>query len=195
MREPYKYDQGYTPRKNNKGVLRGYGWFVVPDWNITIAAAPKVGSSALKQFFHMNEMDDVRMVNRYDVNPNADIYFVVRHPHDRFASLWKSKCRDKANILDKRVHDMTPDELMAHIEAGNKDVHWTPQTTLLGDFNATLIPLEQLGDWFRDRNYGELGMFNNTEGVMPLSEELHVKICNFYAEDFLLYARALKLTS
>ena len=115
MRPPYK-DPGYTPR-NVKGIWRGWGWFIVPDFGITIAAPPKCGSSSLKQFFYMNEMDDVRMVKRHEVNPDGDIYFVVRNPFDRFRSLWKSKCKNNGNILDKSVYGMSMNRLMDHIVA------------------------------------------------------------------------------
>lgn len=191
MRPPFRRNPGYNPRKSD-GLLRGFGWFVVPEWDIVIAVSPKCGSSSFKQFFYMHEMENVQMIRRYEVNPNSEIYFVVRHPLDRFISLWKSKCRDRARIMDTSVYGMTQQELMDHILAGRRDVHWTPQTTLLGDVKATLIPLENLNQWWSDSGYGALCRFNSTDGEVMLSDELKNRILTFYADDVMLYDRAVE---
>lgn len=180
----------YTPRQVH-GFWSGWGWFVVPDWNITIAAPPKAGSSSLKKFFYESEMDNVKMVPRYQVNPNSEIFFVVRNPLDRFISLWRGKCRDKDNIKDRRVYGMEPNQLMDHIEAGNRDVHWAFQITLLDGLDANLIRLENLNNWFTDCEYGELPKFNTTDGDVEIDDGLKKRILTHYADDLALYERAL----
>lgn len=191
MLKSFKKDPIYTPREV-RGLWRGWGWFVVPDWNITIAAPPKAGSSSLKQFFYESEMDNVKMIPKCEVNPNSEIFFVVRDPLDRFASLWRSKCRDENNIKDYRVCGMQPNELMQHILEGNTDVHWAPQVKLLDGLNAKLICLENLNEWYSDRGYGELHKFNATEGDIEIDELLRNQVLTFYAEDAILHARAEK---
>jgi len=179
----------YTPRQVH-GYWSGWGWFVVPDWNLTIAAPPKAGSSSLKLFFYESGMDNVKMVPRYQVNPTSEIFFVVRNPLDRFISLWRGKCRDKDNIKDRRIYGMQPNQLMDHIEAGNRDVHWASQVTLLDGLNANLIRLENLDEWFNDRGYGKLSKFNATDGDIELDDVLTERILAHYSEDLALYSKA-----
>ena len=133
------------------------------------------------------------MVPRYQVNPNSEIYFVVRNPLDRFKSLWRSKCRDAANIKNYSVCGMKPNELMEHILEGNRDVHWTHQLTLLDGLEVNLIPLELLDSWWQQCGYGELERTNITEGEVEIDDELREQILTFYADDVELYRDALKL--
>ena len=181
----------YTPRQVH-GFWSGWGWFVVPDWNLTIAAPPKAGSSSLKKFFYESEMDNVTMIPHHEVNPNSEIYFVVRDPLTRFESLWRGKCRDRDNISDRRVYGMQPKQLMEHILAGQRDIHWTLQTTLLYQLgsNATLIPLDMLGWWWKQSKLGKLEKFNTTDGEMDMDDELREQILTFYADDLTLYHKA-----
>lgn len=181
----------YHPRVEGKdGRFSGYGWFYIPPWGISIGAPAKAGSSSLKRFMSGNDID-CKYVLQKDVPRSSDIYFVVRNPFARFESLWKSKCRDKESIKDKDVHGLSPRALMAHISSGKKDVHWTPQVDLIrGMENVNLIPLENLCDWWKVRGYGDLPVANKTSGKMQMNEAIHAWICNHYAEDFILYAKA-----
>jgi len=181
----------YTPRQVH-GFWSGWGWFVVPDWNLTIAAPPKAGSSSLKKFFYESEMDNVRMIPHNEVNPNSKIFYVVREPLDRFKSLWRGKCRDRDNIRDRRVYGMQPDELMQHILAGQTDIHWTPQVTLLNQLggNVTLIPLALLGFWWKQSGFGKLDLFNSTEGEVEIDQSLKDQVLTFYSEDVILHNQA-----
>jgi hypothetical protein len=182
-----RHTNPYAPSIKVNGDLRGYGWLHFPEWEFTIAAPPKGGSSSLKRFADNSEVE-------YNYIPHNQVrgkaYFVVRNPFDRFASLWKSKCRDKRAIADKDVHGMSPRALTAHISSGKKDVHWTPQHELIGNLEVTLIPLEKLNQWWSDNGYGELEVYNATEGEMQMNEMIHTWLCQFYAEDFILYSKA-----
>jgi len=195
MREPITYEKFYLA----KGKMRlGHTWFHFKEWDFTIMLPPKCGSSSIKQFIWMNELEDkVDTIRHYEVR--GKVYVVVRNPFDRFVSLWKNKCRDR-NPLRKHVrciYGMTPEQLMEYIKAGNKDVHWTPQTTLISQIadvagvTVDLIPLENLNDWWAEQGYGELHVFNTSDGTVPMGEELYEDICRHYAEDFVLYANAL----
>lgn len=184
-RHTHPYAPGHLAKDNDR--LRGYGWLHFPDWEFTIAAPPKGGSSSLKRFADTSDLE-------YNYIPHNQVsgkaYFVVRNPFDRFASLWKSKCRDKRAIADKKVHGMPPRALMLHIMEGNKDVHWTRQVDLIGGLDVELIALDNLNDWWKEKGYGELEVVNNTTGKMPTNEVIHNWLCSHYAEDFILYSRA-----
>lgn len=179
----------YHPRIQKNEKFAGYGWFYVPSWNLSIGAPAKAGSSSLKHYMTVNDVE-CKYILQNQIPKRSDIYFVVRNPYQRFASLWKSKCRDKRAIADTDVHGLSPRALMAHISSGKKDVHWTPQADLIkGLENVNLIPLEKLNDWWADRGYGDLEVVNPTAGEMPMNETIHAWLCNFYAEDFILYAK------
>ena len=185
----------YHPRVEGKDDrFAGYGWFYVPSWKMSIGAPAKAGSSTLKRFMSESDIDCTYVLQK-DVPRSNDIYFVVRNPFARFESLWQSKCRDKGSIKDKDVHGLSPRALVAHISSGKKDVHWTPQADLIrGMENVNLIPLENLNAWWASRGYGELEVVNATDGDMPMNQAIHQWICDYYAEDFILYSKACGFT-
>lgn len=184
-RHTHPYAPGLLTTENNR--LRGYGWLYIPEWQFTIAAPPKGGSSSLKRFADNSDLE-YKYIPHNKVRGKA--YFVVRDPYDRFASLWKSKCRDKRAIAKNEVHGMSPKELMHYIIAGNKDVHWTKQVDLIGKLEVELISLDNLNDWWKEKGYGVLEVFNDTTGEMPVDEEVSNWIREHYAEDFALVSKA-----
>lgn len=179
MRDPYR------PGIRGTGQFRGYGWFHIPAWNITIAAPPKGGSSSLKQFMWMNEID-CSYIPQHQVR--GPCFFVVRDPISRFCSLWRSKCRDRKDIANDVVHGMSPSQLLHHIESGARDVHWTPQYKLIGNLRPTLIPLEKLNEWWTEQGYGELKTFNVTQGDVDINPK---KIADYYWRDMFLYTQSI----
>lgn len=175
------------------GNLRGYGWFHNRSRNFFLGASPKCGTSSIKQFIKMHQMVD-SFVHLKWWQVGAPVYFVVRHPLDRFCSLWRSKCRD---ARFSRHHDViagiTPTELMNFIDTGVKDVHWATQTFLLdtdNTRNAKLIPLEMFGFWWKQSGLGELGKYHATEGDVDIDDDLKARILTHYAEDVELYHKA-----
>lgn len=184
MKSPYKH--GIIPET---GQYRGYGWFKIPAWDVTIAAPPKGGSSSLKQFMWMNEIE-CSYVAHNEVD-NYNLFFVVRNPVSRFYCLWRSKCRDRENIRHKEIHGMLPMELLNYIKSGKKDVHWTPQVDLIGNLKPTLIPLECLTQWWLNNGYGELGVFNKTTAEISELDINPKRIIDFYSKDMELYTKAV----
>lgn len=181
----------YYPRINAKDDrFNGYGWFYIPSWKICIVAAPKSGSSSLKAFMSDNNIDCQYIKHHEARKLTCEKFAVVRNPYSRFASLWKSKCRDEGGIRDKEVYGLSPRALVAHISSGKRDIHWTPQAELYKEVDVTLIPLEKLNDWWKERGYGELEIVNSTDGKMPMNEMMQRWICDYYAEDFILYSKA-----
>ena len=189
-------------------IQRVWGWYELPDWNITIAAPFKCGSTTLKHFIHDNDIPFYHILHS---QIRGDAYFVVRNPVERFMSLWRQKCRDKSvNVImvqggeyvvgspnyNRRtwdtLADATPEELMDYIEAGNSEPQWTPQTKILGNLNATCIALDDLNDWWTNQGYGDLqsARINSTSGTEVLSDDLTQRILTFYAKDVELYNKS-----
>jgi hypothetical protein len=179
-----KHKLGFAPNQSITHV-----WYYFKDHKFTIVAPAKCGSSSIMQFIWMNEIEDsVLVLKQHQVV--GETYTIIRDPIDRFCSLWRSKCRDKKNIRDKRIYGMSPSELMTHIESGAKDAHWTQQNRIIGKLDPVLIPLEMLGWWWKQSGLGELGKYNATEGEVDISDKLKARILRFYANDLELYHKA-----
>jgi len=191
MRPPLTYEEKNHPRfKNVMDRMHGNGWFYNHSHNFSLGAAPKCGTSSIKQFIWMHELEDsfVPIQHHQVVDP---IYFVARHPFDRFCSVWKSKCRDAMPSRHREViSKMSPTELMDCIDTGTKDVHWAPQVDLLAQHKAKLIPLELFGFWWKQSSLGKLDKFNATEGEVEIDDDLKARILVYYAEDVELYHKA-----
>jgi len=189
MREQFTYGD-YKHYGNPYG---GKHWFYFRDQKISLLTPAKCGTSSVKQFIWMNELEE-KIIRIEQHQATGELYATTREPVSRFRSLWRSKCRDQTNINDKRVYGMSPNELMTHIENGAKDLHWTPQLRLLGKLGPTLIPLDMLSSWWQNHGLGELGRFNATKGDVEIDDKLKTRILTFYACDVELYNRAAQNT-
>ena len=172
----------------------------VKPWNLTIGAPPKCGSSSIhaalqREFGCANLVDcpEVNLVKRALVT--GDVVFIVRYPLRRFKSLWRNKCRDKGKLAghDGKLYGLTPDVLFDYVVAHDNH-HWTPQAELLGDLKATLVPLENLNEWWAHatptkQRFGML-TWNATVGDVPMSDELKRNVLEYYADDLVLHALA-----
>ena len=187
MRDAYGSNELLHPKR-----VKGWGWLKFHNWDFTIGVPHKNGSTTIKQFIWMNELEDeVTQLKNHQVNGN--VYFVVRHPFDRFYSLWKHKCQGEYTLhRNPEIDGMAPEQLMTHIERGVKNVHWTPQSLLLGNLDPELIPLEELSNWWSSNGYGELGQFNKTEKLDVIDDKLKERLQNYYADDIVLYERAVQ---
>jgi len=192
MREPLTYTQRDILRARQVIKRLGHSWYYFKEQNISLMAPPKCGSSSIKQFIWMNELEnDIMMIKHHEAR--GDIYCVVRDPVDRFCSLWKGKCRDKGHTRhNEHMHSLTPSRLMDFIESGVKDVHFTPQVDMHGALSPMLIPLQHFGSWWEQNIFGQLGKFNATEGIIDIDDELRARVLTFYAEDVILHTRAEK---
>lgn len=116
--------------------------------------------------------------------------FIVRHPLDRFLSLWRNKCRDHGKGV--AVEGFTMEQLWQRIEEGPEDDHWRRQVDLLGKYRkeAELVKLESLPDWYYENMQCEFPHENRTEPYDNISDELRDKILTRYAEDVELYNAA-----
>lgn len=114
--------------------------------------------------------------------PDKPHYLSVRHPVERFTSLWRNKCREK-NGAPWQVYGMTPDQLMDYIEI-QEDHHWRKQVKNLTDrTELMLMPdlLEMIGCTMRLNRSDRL----EREPDMPVD-----RILDYYADDLRLWEDA-----
>lgn len=196
----HTFIKSYKPRLSSRGRWGGLGWFVIPQWNIIIGAAAKVGTCTVKDFMQGNNIECTYVPHHMVINNS--VHFIVRDPISRFKSLWRNKCRDGHGGTYtentryptwRTLHHATPDELMDFIEAGNTDAHWMNQTKVLGQLQATLIPLETLDEWWEAQGFGDLRPYRANTTVRDdteFSDALIKRIETFYADDIKLYNNA-----
>lgn len=170
-----------------------FKWFATTEWPLAFGAAPKAGSSSIRRAVVQEGKD------YYKVDPRkyARRLFLVRHPVDRFKSLWKNKCRDGGKImLVKRLaqHPITglsPSELFEYIQE-HKNYHWASQSCLLDNIEAELVRLENMGEWWDAWPHSTLRYphTNRTEGDVEVDDTLLLRLEDYYAEDMKLYEDA-----
>ena len=116
--------------------------------------------------------------------------FIVRHPLDRFLSLWRNKSRDHGS--GAAVEGLTMDELWQRIQDGQPDEHWTRQVEMLGKYRdqALLIRLEDLPEWWHENMQAEFPHENQSAPYDKISDELREQVLTHYAEDVRLYDEA-----
>jgi len=114
--------------------------------------------------------------------PNVPHYLAVRHPVDRFKSLWRNKCRDRDGS-PWQVYGMTPDELMDYIEI-QEDHHWRMQVKNLTDHTEPMpMPdlLEMIGATARINKSGRL----EKDPDVPVD-----RVLDYYADDLRIWEDA-----
>lgn len=116
--------------------------------------------------------------------------FVVRHPLDRFLSLWRNKCRDRGS--GTAVEGFTMEELYQRITTGQPDEHWTRQVDLLGKYRkeAELVRLEDLADWWWNNMQAEFPRLNQSDNYDEIDPDLRERVLAWYADDVVLYESA-----
>jgi hypothetical protein len=184
-------------------------WVELKQFDVCYGIMPKNGSSsfyeALRRHYQLPRAmtKGVHIVDacehlRYVAQPSTNkARFVVRHPLDRFESLWRSKCRDgHGTIGGHPIRGMSPEQLFSYIK-DNDDPHWRSQhpyvTTL--DVEPTLVPLENFDEQFRlDTGIG-LWRMNPTKelGGDYFSMELLTDVLDHYEMDMHVYERAVRI--
>ena len=192
---------------------KGYRlWAWVKPWQILIGTSPKAGTRTLYEAFQRNfpqacVKDEDTLEIRFANTTIVDVLlpgeasliaipkiWIVRHPWDRFKSLWRQKCRDKGRTdlrFDDTMHKMDPHELFTFIKRPcNDNWHWTRQSDIIGMVNRpivlpaiTMLRTESFSEWWK---YGDLPIINATEdkgefdeGFEPLREAVET----YYQDD------------
>lgn len=137
-------------------------WWYLPDHGACVCVPAKCGGSAFyRKAFNITHMKQQHLRSRAveiglltGMGPftpeqiqhyysDAPKHLAVRHPVERFASLWRDKCRDGDDNIPW-MQGWAPDKLLNHIRAfplGNG--HWVPQY-LYRVPGTSLIPSIQL---------------------------------------------------
>jgi hypothetical protein len=116
--------------------------------------------------------------------------FVVRHPLDRFLSLWRNKCRDHGSGVG--VEGFTMEQLWQRIQNGQPDGHWISQMEHLGKYRdqVELVRLEDLPAWWYENMQAEFPHENQTAPYDAIGDELREQVLAHYADDVELYNAA-----
>lgn len=156
----------------------------------SIGCAPKCGTKSLHAI-------PCNMGN-YTTPAFQRRFFIVRHPLDRFLSLYANKflgdkgwwARHDQSLLGVR----TPEQLYARIEADFRrgdqiDNHWYPQALILGDTEAQIVALEAAEELIPD--FPHKNKSNSSEIV--ISGDLEQKVLELYKQDLDLHNLALEI--
>ena len=114
--------------------------------------------------------------------PDKPHYLAVRHPVDRFKSLWRNKARDKDGA-PHQVYGMTPDQLMDYIEK-QEDHHWRKQVKNLTDKTVPMLAADLL------KMVGATVRINRTDRLERDPDMPTDRILDFYIDDLRLWDRA-----
>ena len=164
-------------------------WKQVPAWDIAFGVPPKNGTQSLKL-----ALKDQDVLYRQGPPPGRKV-FVVRHPIERFNSLWRDKCKGKYPSVSTGlpIHGMGVEQLAEYIFSGvNDNHHWRPQARLLGDADAELVALPQFAEWWGEQGFPVPLTQEHTSGndVVRMRSETMRALRAYYIDDIALYRRA-----
>ena len=163
-------------------------WWNIPGWGVSIGTSPKAALSSIR---------DTLLplgIERAEYPGIIPAIWIVRHPIDRFMSLFHDKVARRGPLKDghKAIIDgMSPKQLFQYITRPNNDNHhWTPQAKLAGDNYTHLLPIEYLAAWWKSQGHVKL-LARNVSGLeTEISQELEQDILDHYSDDVLLYQLA-----
>ncbi len=182
-------------------------YIYIPKWNLAIATTPKCGSTsifrAIQDEFGCTDVrctDKFPLLSTNQVLTTMPVLFVVRHPLDRFLSMWRQRTTPGYDSPSgTTLHGKTPRQLWEGRDEG--DDHWKTQTQLLGKLReqATIVRLEDLYVYWRHMTSStvEIPRVNVTGTQWPehLDYRLIRRIERFYADDIEMYNGAVKWVS
>ena len=166
---------------------KGIYFLHIPVWGIYLGVPPKCGSTSVHAALKWAGII-YHSYRAAAIPDGAQVEFVMRHPLDRFKSLWRFRCvvgGDGTYGTGRALHGLTPHQLFKHTKRF-PDKHWEPQANLVEDLPTRCnVRYITLGDLRLT-----LPTLNTTEGDVPMSSALERKILKRYAEDVELYERA-----
>jgi len=167
-------------------------YFVIPKWKMVIGAPPKCGSTSIKMSL-IHEKVDYEMKYAHQLPKGLPVYFIVRHPLDRFKSLWRFRCVPGGDLVHGTgddLHGMTPEQFWRFVRKAPADQHWMQQTTLLEDLQVTLVKMQHIQEWWHSTpSKRPLLCYNSTSSRIDetFSAELEAAINKHYDADVRLY--------
>lgn len=163
-------------------------WLTDKHRHIAYGVPPKNGCNSIRKILN-GHMEAVRIESRHMKNFKY-IVFIVRHPVDRFLSLWRSKCRDCEG--DLAVDGMSQEELFTYIKTAIPDDHWHHQALLIRPYQdrAEVVRMENMPAWWARIIGTDYPHEHRTAPDDSISAELRAKVCDHYRHDLELYNAA-----
>ena len=170
-------------------------FFVIPRWGLALGAPPKCGSTSIKRALDHSKVD-YEIKYAHQLPDRLPVVFIVRHPLDRFKSLWRFRCvpgGDMVHGTGRDLHGMTPAQFWRYIRKAPADNHWVSQTKLLEGREATLVRLDDLEKWWDLGTPSKVPLlrYNETTGDCPTDAKLEAAILEHYADDVKLFEEAI----
>jgi hypothetical protein len=174
-------------------------WHLCPDRGIALGAAAKCGSTALTKLVKANEPNatGVRM-GWSDVPQGFETVAVVRHPIDRFASLYaniQERPRSRWNFY-AQFEGLSPwycfDKLLEVDNSLTYDFHFQAQSLCLGPRLDVVVRLEHFAGWWIGRYPDSVApeQLNMTRNRVELDDRTQDRVMNRYRDDLALWERA-----
>jgi hypothetical protein len=135
---------------------KGFYWVYIPEFNLAICAPPKCASRSLlftlaKRYYGCEDYQAVRpsdfkrkdkhymYLDAAGVQSHWRRLAIIRHPIERFISLWAHHCRDGTPGIPNQLRKgASMHDLLDYIEE-NQNAHWMPQSQIIRDsFRDTL---------------------------------------------------------
>ena len=176
------------------------GWQYIREWDMVVGVCPKCGSGSIRAAIDAEGLEYWHRADPMEVSRRV---FVVRHPLDRFESLWRNKCRDGGLVrVGKKIapgtfhqlDGLTPRELFEY-SLKNPNHHWTPQIVLHGQVaqrECRIVRIEDMNTFWHklpDSTH-PFPQHNRTHGKVEYDMELMDEVLNYYEDDYILWAQA-----
>lgn len=180
--------------------MRREYWVYLPSFELSICAPPKCGSRALlyalvNHFYGPVDYQEVRPSEwcgqlehfSFMTSPrNGEKVAFVRHPLDRFKSLYAHHCRDGYPGVPHEYRGGSVERLIKLISIRpNADPHWATQKSVIGDLaGVNLVSISYAAIWLKNRTGIDMAVVNKTAaGAIDINEDQEQRILAHYAED------------
>jgi hypothetical protein len=181
-------------------------WHICPKWRMALGAAAKCGSTMLAKFVEANGAHRLPVKDaRYGrecwtrIPSSYRAVMVVRHPVDRFMSLYanvQERKRQDQNFY-KQLEGLSPSAFLDKLVKVSPDLmadfHFQQQTTIEPpNRDVEHVRLEHFDRWVaQNLPYAVRPRpANESTGGYPVSEELVQRVIAYYLDDFALWEKA-----
>jgi hypothetical protein len=190
----------------------GFYWVYIPEFNLAICAPPKCASRSLLYTLAKRYYPDVtyqsarpseyKKKDRYyfymhslGVQPHWRRLAIIRHPVDRFISLWAHHCRDGTPGIPRHLRGKASmNDLLDYIQI-HDNAHWKPQADIIEDrFKDTLYTtVEKASYTITLLTTGRLKLEHENKtkdkkGII-IPDDIMLRIQDYYSRDFDMFNR------
>lgn len=180
-------------------------WHICPKWDLALGAGAKAGSTMLAKFVQANKVARLPLADqRYGrecwsmIGPTMRRVAIVRHPVDRFASLYaniQQRPREPMNFY-KQLEGLSPwdcfDKLIQLSPDLTYDFHFQPQTLQLGPKIDLAVRLEDFSVWVAQALPSTVVQptRENTSTPVEIDDRTAARVKNRYRDDLRLWEKA-----